>query len=123
MNTITITGRLARTPHFDQTTGGTPVTELRIALDDERGGPTSFVPVTCYGRLAETAARYLNTGRLVGVTGRLVVEQWTTLDDQRSSRTHVVARSIDFSDRRPTDPHGEQPAGEDGEYGPDEEPF
>jgi single-strand DNA-binding protein len=126
MNTTAITGRLARSPEAHQTKGGTAVTELRVAVDDERGAKTSFIAVTCYGKLAETASRYLDKGRLVAVTGRLVVDEWATDDGHRHSRAHVVARAVDFLDRRPStgDEGDEAPADDDyGDYGPDEEPY
>lgn len=120
MNITAVTGRLARSPEVRQTKGGTTVVELRVAVDDKRADKTSFIPVTCYGKLAETAIRYLGKGRLVAVTGRLVVDEWTTDDDQFHSRTYVVARSVDFLDRPTFEAAaGEPPAGDD--YDPGDE--
>jgi single-strand DNA-binding protein len=104
MNTTTITGRLTSQPQAKATRKGTAVCELRIAVDDQ--GDTSFVPVTCYGRLAETAGRYLAKGRLVGITGRLVHDEWRSPESERRSRLYVTARSIDFLD---------SPSGADGQ--------
>ena len=96
MNTITLTGRLTKDPEPGSTRGGTSVCELRIALNDRNG--TVYVPVTAYGTLAETSARYLTKGRLVAVTGRLAYDEWTTANDEYRSRLYAIARAIDFLD-------------------------
>ena len=103
MNINTFTGRLTKDPELKATAGGTPVCELRIAID-ERDGPV-YLPVTTYGSLAETAARYLTKGRLVGVVGRNAHDEWTNAEGERRSRTYVVARQVEFLDRaRPERP-------------------
>jgi single-strand DNA-binding protein len=107
MNTITLTGRLTRDPEPGSTRGGTPVCELRIALDGRNG--TVYVPITTYGTLAETAARYLIKGRLVAVTGRLAHDEWTGPAGECRSRLYAIGRAIDFLDGPNV------PAGGDGE--------
>jgi single-strand DNA-binding protein len=96
MNTLTFTGRLTKDPEPGNTKGGTPTCELRIAVDDRNG--TVYVPVTVYGPLAETAARYLTKGRLVAIAGRLAHDEWTSANGERRSRLYATARAIDFLD-------------------------
>lgn len=113
MNITTIIGRLARDPEAKETRGGTPVCELRIAVEDR--DHTSFIPVTCYGKLAESASHYLTKGRLVGITGRLVQDEWRNAEGEPRSRLYVTARSVDFLDS----PEARPPVGSV----EDEEPF
>jgi single-strand DNA-binding protein len=103
MNTNTFTGRLTKDPELKATAGGTPVCELRIAIDERDG--TVYVPVTAYGSLAETAGRYLTKGRLVGIVGRNAYDEWTSADGEHRSRLYVVARQVEFLDR----PRADQP--------------
>jgi single-strand DNA-binding protein len=101
MNINTFTGRLTKDPEPKTTTGGTPVCELRIAVDDRTG--TVYVPVTTYGALAESVARYLSKGRLVAVVDRNAHDEWTTAEGQHRSRLYVIARQVEFLDRPPND--------------------
>jgi single-strand DNA-binding protein len=106
MNTTTIIGRLSNEPEPRWTAGGTAVCELRVAVDD--GDKTSFIPVTCYDKDAESAVKYLSKGRRVAVTGKLVNDEWTGSDGERHWRLHVVARrgGIDYLDAPGATPAG-----------------
>lgn len=94
MNTITLTGRLTKDPEVHNTTGGTPVTDIRVAVDDTKG--TVYLGVTAYGRLAEVIAEYCRKGYLVGVTGTMAQDEWTNDAGEMRSKLYVTARSVDF---------------------------
>ena len=62
---------------------------------------------------------------ITAVTGRLVVEEWTSEEGEPRSRAHVVARAVDFLDRRPSAEESDgAPTGEEyGDYDADQEPY
>jgi single-strand DNA-binding protein len=105
MNSITLTGRLTRDPELRTTRSAGPVTDLRLAVSRRRGKGGEdrgavFVDVTCFGRLAESVAQYLEQGRQVAVCGRLELDEWQTDAGERRSRHKVVADEVEFLSRR-----------------------
>ena len=98
MNTTTLVGRLTATPQLRHTPGGTPVTDLRLAVD-RRGDGTDFLTVTAWARTAEVATEHLETGRRVAVSGRLEQQTWTDRDTGTNrEKVVVVADRIEFLD-------------------------
>ena len=105
-------GRLAATPRLIEP-GDTTVATIRIAVPRPKrnGGPqrADFFDVTAFGAQASNVARYLDTGRLVGISGRLRHQTWEK-DGQRRQRVDVVADpyGVEFLDA-PRDEPGEVP--------------
>ena len=102
MNAVNIVARLTADPVLRETRGGKQVAELRVAIRGvKRADGTEqvdFVDVTAWNGLAEITARHLAKGRLVGVSGRIAQDEWTTESGERRQRVYVVAESIDFLD-------------------------
>lgn len=98
VNAVQLIGRLARDPTADQTSGGKPAVSLRVAVPRRHREHADFITVVAYDGLAETAARYLVSGRQIGVVGRLHHTEWRSDDDQRRERVEVVAAAIEFLD-------------------------
>ncbi len=114
MNTTQLVGRLTADPVLRHTSNGTPVTDVRLAVD-RRGDGTDFISVTVWSRTAEVVTEHLARGRRVGVTGRLEQQQWT--DKQSGTnreRLVVVADSIEFLDAPRRDGDGSATSTQDG---------
>lgn len=98
MNSTQLVGRLTADPVLRHTSNGTPVTDIRLAVD-RRGDGTDFISVTVWARSAEVVAEHLTRGRRVGVTGRLEQQQWTDkTTGANRERLVVVAESFEFLD-------------------------
>ncbi len=98
MNSTQLVGRLTADPVLRHTSNGTPVTDIRLAVD-RRGDGTDFISVTVWARSAEIVAEHLSRGRRVGVTGRLEQHQWTDkATGANRERLVVVAESFEFLD-------------------------
>ena len=102
MNAVNIVARLTSDPALKSTRGGKQVAELRVAIRGVKRADSAdqvdFVDVTAWNGLAEIAARHLTKGRLVGISGRIAQDEWTTESGDRRQRVYVVAESIDFLD-------------------------
>ena len=97
MNTTTAIGRLVAEPEMHFTAGGTPVTNMRIAIPRPgNAGGAVFIDVVCWEKLAEACAEHLGKGRQVAVAGRLDQNEWTGTDGSRHSRHQIVANQVDF---------------------------
>lgn len=100
MNSIVLIGRLTRDPELEQTTNGTAVCRIRLAISrrrkEGRDQGAVFVNVVAYGPKAIAAADYLSKGRQVGVSGRLEYREWTGDDGAHRSRHEVIADHVEF---------------------------
>lgn len=95
-NRVILMGNLTRDIQLRYTPGGTPVTEVGLAVNDRRKNQngewvdeTTFVDVTFWGRTAEVAAEYLSKGSPVFVEGRLKLDTWEK-DGQKNYKLRVV---------------------------------
>lgn len=97
MNVWTGTGRLTSDPARRDTTKGV-VCDFRIAVD---GTPRLWLPVICWGHLAGVCAKHLRAGRRVGVSGRLLVDEYLTRAGEKQRRWYLKAEHVTFLDDPP----------------------
>jgi single-strand DNA-binding protein len=115
MNRVLLTGRLTRDPELRTTSSGKSVTQFSVASHEFVGGKErpEFHDVVAWGRLAETAGRYLSKGQLVAVEGRIQTRTWDDDQGKRHWRTEIVAARVEMlSGRRRRDAAGERAATE-----------
>lgn len=106
MNHVFLMGNLTRDPQSRQTTSGTTVTDLGLAVSEsyknKEGAQvesTCFVDVATWGRQAETCTQYLKKGSPVFVEGRLQLDQWQTENGEKRSKLRVRAMRVQFLGR------------------------
>lgn len=109
MNDVKEIGRLANDPELSYTPGGTTVAHFDIAVQkktSDRNAPPNYFPVTCWGRTADFAEKYLSKGRLVAISGHLDTNRWKDKHDQNRKDVYIVADNIEPLDS----PKAGQPA-------------
>lgn len=103
LNKVMIIGNLTSDPEVRTTPSGANLTELRLAVNRTIGGQngterreeTTFLDVTCWGRLGEIAAQYLAKGRPVFIEGRLQMDSWEDKQTgQKRSRIRIIAENM-----------------------------
>jgi single-strand DNA-binding protein len=103
MNLAIISGRLGQNPVVRETSNGTLVCNLSIALDNDytsREGvrverePT-WVDIVVWGPQGEACAKFLKKGREITVEGSLETNKWEK-EGKKFSKTRVKARSVQF---------------------------
>ena len=82
LNHITAAGRLTKDPELRRTQNGVAVASFTIACDrdikDASGNkPTDFIDCVAWRSTAEFIDKYLTRGRMVIVSGRLQMREWT----------------------------------------------
>ena len=107
MNQVVLIGRMTRDPEMRVLQNGTATTRFTLAVDrglskekkaeaEGKGQPTAdFVPVTVWGKQAESCADYLAKGRMVAVQGRITTGSYEK-DGRTVYTTEVTAERVQF---------------------------
>ena len=99
VNSVTLVGQLTVDPVLRSMPNGTTVCDLRLAVNDQRDQPPTYIDVATFGKGADACAEYLSKGRQVAVTGRLVYQEWEKDGGKRSK--HQVIGRVSFGGRDP----------------------
>lgn len=106
LNHIVLMGRLVRDPELRRTQSGVAVTSFRIAVDRDFSGrdgaerQADFIDIVAWRNTAEFAAKYFQKGRMVVVSGRLQMRDWTDRDNNKRTTAEVVADNLYFGDSK-----------------------
>ncbi len=106
LNRVQLIGNLGKDPETRFTPTGKSVTSFSLAVShrwrSSEGEPkeaTDWFNIDAWGRLGEICQEYLRKGSLVFLEGRLQTDQYEK-DGETRYFTRVIARSIQFLDRR-----------------------
>ena len=102
LNRVFLIGNLTKDPELRYTPSGTPVANLRLAVNSsfksqsgERKEETCFVTIVVWSRQAELCNQYLKKGRSIFVEGRLIFRSWEA-EGQKRSTMEVRADRVQF---------------------------
>ena len=102
LNRVLLIGNLTKDPELRYTPSGTPVANLRLAVNSsfkdqagQRKEETCFVTIVVWSRQAENCNQYLKKGRSIFVEGRLVSRSWESEGKTRSTM-EVRADRVQF---------------------------
>jgi single-strand DNA-binding protein len=116
INIVVITGNLTRDPELRNLPSGTPVCELRVAVNSRRKDQSgewvdkpNYFDVTVFGAQGENCSAYLSKGRPVAVEGRLDWREWEAQDGTKRQAVKIIANSVQFLGSR-----GDAPASSPG---------
>jgi single-strand DNA-binding protein len=104
INKVVISGRTVKSPDLRYTGSGKAVCNMTIACqrnfkNKEGEYEADFIKVVIWGKLAELAAKHLDKGSLVNVSGRLQIRKSKSEKDGRTYiNPEIVANEIDFLD-------------------------
>ena len=98
---VIMVGNLCADPELRYTAQGTPVCNLRLAVNekvksgDDYKEEVLFIGVTVWGKQAEASAQYLNKGKQVLVEGKLQERSWES-DGQKHTKMEITAHQVKF---------------------------
>ena len=102
LNRVLLIGNLTKDPELRYTPSGTPVANLRLAVNSsfkdqagQRKEETCFVTIVVWSRQAEICQQYLKKGRSVFIEGRLIYRSWEAEGKTRSTM-EVRADRVQF---------------------------
>ena len=95
MNTVSLIGRLTRDPELrSMGQSDRQVCNMRVAVDNGPERKPTFIDVKTFDGSAKACQKYLSSGSRVGVSGRLIYEEWESNGDKRSR--HSVIGRVEF---------------------------
>jgi single-strand DNA-binding protein len=122
-NKTILIGNLTKDPELKYTTGGTPVANMRLAVNqkfkvqDDMKEEVLFIDVVVWGNQGEACSQHLSKGSQCLVEGRLKERSWEK-DGEKKSKVEIVAQNVRFLTRAESTP---QSSG--GDQHSDIEPF
>ena len=103
LNSVCLLGHLTRNPEVRDSSNGTPVAALGLAVnnrikrsDDSWQDDPCFVDVVVFGNQAEACAKYLHKGDPVLLEGRLQYRTWEDQQGHKRSKHEVIAFRVQF---------------------------
>jgi single-strand DNA-binding protein len=105
---VSIVGNLTRVPEQTFFVSGRTKTTLTVAVNrpdrnkqssQQASSTADFYKVETWGKLAESAAKFLDKGNQVTVTGRLVLDHWTDKNGKDRVTPVVEANQLAFPPR------------------------
>ena len=100
MNSVCIVGRVTKDIQERRTQNGTPVVSFTLAVDRrKKEDGADFIPCIAWDKAAETIAKYVHKGDMLGVTGYIQTRSYEK-DGRRNYATEVVTTSFQFLERK-----------------------
>jgi single-strand DNA-binding protein len=87
-------GRLTKDAELTTTQKGTVMAKFRMAINDRKNEDTLFLNVLCFGKMAESLKVHLIRGRLVGVQGKLKIDDYQDKEGNLKNSICVMADEI-----------------------------
>ena len=109
LNHIDIMGRLTRDPELRRTGSNIPVASFTVAVDrdfsnkDSEEKETDFIDCVAWRGTGEFVSKYFTKGRMIVVSGRLQIRNWTDKDGNKRRSAEVVADNCYFGDSKRDD--------------------
>ena len=104
LNRVVIVGRLVRDPELRKAASDRSVVAFTGALDNRTTNngekSTSYIPCTAWNSTAESIAKFMKKGSLVGVDGHLNQRSYTANDGRKVSVVEVIADSVQFLEKK-----------------------
>lgn len=102
INKVIILGRLGQDPEVKKFDDEGSMTKFSVATskkwkakDGSEKEDTQWHNISCFGKLAEIASKYLSKGRQVYIEGELRTRSWEK-DGERRYATEIVCERIEF---------------------------
>lgn len=113
LNDVVLMGRLTRDPELRHTAGGKSVCSFSLAVERDFKNTNGekevdFIDCVSWGNAADFVSRYAEKGRLLIVSGRLQIREWTDNGGNKRRNAEVITSSVYFGDSKREAPGKEQ---------------
>lgn len=105
LNNIVLQGRLCRDVELRKLPSGKSVASVSVACDRDftkDGGEkdTDFIDIVTFGGTADHLAKWFTKGKMIIVSGRLQIRNYTDKEGNKRRAAEVVADSVYFGDSK-----------------------
>ena len=105
LNHIVLQARLCRDVELRRLPSGKSVANVSVACDRDfakDGGEkeTDFIDIVAFGGTADHLAKYYTKGKMIIVSGRLRIRNWTDKDGNKRRNAEVEADSVYFGESK-----------------------
>ena len=114
MNITTFTGNLGRDFELNYSGGGMAIAKNSLAVrrdfKNKQTGEyeTDWIPITAFGKTAETMSNHLQKGSKIGVVGRLQTNEFTDKQGNKRTGYDVIVDRFEFLDSRQNNQQNQQ---------------
>lgn len=114
LNHITIMGRMVRNPELRRTGSGVAVASFTVAVDrdfaDKQTGEkeTDFIDCVAWRQTGEFVSKFFTKGKLIVVSGRLQIRNWTDNEGAKRRSAEIVADNCYFAESKKDSSGGQQ---------------
>jgi single-strand DNA-binding protein len=105
LNHIVLQARLVRDPELRRLPSGKSVASVSVACDRDftkEGGEkeTDFIDIVAFGKTGDHLATYFTKGKMIIVSGRLQIRNYTDKEGNKRRAAEVVADYVYFGDSK-----------------------
>lgn len=98
MNSVQLIGRITKDLEMKQSKVGSSYLQFTIAVRRQKGEDADFVPCVAFGKTAELIESYSSKGHLIGVKGRLEIQNKKT-DAGWNTFANCIIEDISFIEK------------------------
>lgn len=95
MNKILLTGRITKDLELRATGTGKDIVSYQVAVRRDKDN-TDFINITTFGEFAKVLCNYCQKGDMIGIEGRLQIDNYTDKDGNNRTSYSVISDKIDF---------------------------
>lgn len=101
MNSVALTGRMARDPEIRYTDGGVSIARFTVAVNRrKKDDPADFIGCIAFGKTAELLEKFFHKGMRIGLNGRIQTGSYTNKEGKKVYTTDVIAEQVEFLDSK-----------------------
>lgn len=101
LNQLTIVGRIVENPKVERVDNNRKVSNITVAVprtykNADGEYDTDFIDCVLWGPIAENTSEYCQKGDIVGIKGRLQVDNYKAEDGTNRKSTKIIAEKVSF---------------------------
>lgn len=106
LNNIILQGRLCKDVDIRRLPSGKSVASVSVACDrdftnkETNEKETDFIDIVAFGNTADHLAKFFTKGRIIIVSGRLQIRNYTDKDGNKRRASEIVVNSVYFGDSK-----------------------
>lgn len=113
MNNWNGIGRLTKDVEITTTSAGKNIGKVSIAIprrfkDGNGKRETDFFDLVAFGKTAEFMKNYFHGGSMIGISGRLQQERWSSPEGQNRSKVSIIVENAYFTGNKDDSEHPAQ---------------